>query len=100
MHQANREAVFAWLDACNRKPKAELYLLITVQPRTSHCAAKSVRMHSGLDASSPIWHDAQQVFCELADELDTKKGNVPICIGLYPFLYQDCQSALILSNLL
>ena len=24
MHQANREAVFAWLDACNRKPKAEL----------------------------------------------------------------------------
>jgi len=29
-----------------------LYLLITVQPRTSHCAAKSVRMHSGLDASS------------------------------------------------
>jgi hypothetical protein len=24
MHQASREAVFAWLDACNRKPKAEL----------------------------------------------------------------------------
>ena len=24
MRQANREAVFAWLDACNRKPKAEL----------------------------------------------------------------------------
>ena len=24
MHQANREAVFAWLDACNRKTKAEL----------------------------------------------------------------------------
>ena len=24
MHQANREAVFAWLDACNRKRKAEL----------------------------------------------------------------------------
>ncbi len=24
MHQANREAVFAWLDACNRKPQAEL----------------------------------------------------------------------------
>ena len=27
MHQANREAVFAWLDACNRKPKAELLQL-------------------------------------------------------------------------
>jgi hypothetical protein len=26
MHQANREAVFAWLDACNRKPKAERLL--------------------------------------------------------------------------
>ncbi|MDE6941430.1 MAG: hypothetical protein K2P40_10885, partial [Lachnospiraceae bacterium] len=24
MHQANREAVFAWLDACNRMPTAEL----------------------------------------------------------------------------
>jgi hypothetical protein len=24
MYQANREAVFAWLDACNRKPKAGL----------------------------------------------------------------------------
>ena len=24
MHQANREAVFAWLDACNRKPQTEL----------------------------------------------------------------------------
>ena len=24
IRQANREAVFAWLDACNRKPKAEL----------------------------------------------------------------------------
>ena len=23
-HQANREAVCAWLDACNRKPRAEL----------------------------------------------------------------------------
>ena len=25
MHQAKREAFFAWLDACNRKPKAELF---------------------------------------------------------------------------
>ena len=24
MLQANREAVFVWFDACNRKPKAEL----------------------------------------------------------------------------
>jgi len=24
MHQADREAVFAWLDACNRKPQIEL----------------------------------------------------------------------------
>jgi len=24
MHQTNRKAVFAWIDACNRKPKAEL----------------------------------------------------------------------------
>jgi hypothetical protein len=24
VHQASREAVFAWLDVCNRKPKEEL----------------------------------------------------------------------------
>ena len=30
MHQANREAVFAWLDAYNRKPKAELLPKIDV----------------------------------------------------------------------
>mgnify|MGYP007132633359 CR=1 FL=1 len=30
----------------------ERFVRVTVQPRTSHCAAKSVRKHSGLDASS------------------------------------------------
>ena len=38
MHQANREAVFAWLDACNRKPKAEL---LQIEDKiTDFCFAK------------------------------------------------------------
>ena len=32
MHQANREAVFAWLDACSRKPKAELLQIFKIAP--------------------------------------------------------------------